>query len=93
MDGAPKPIDSKPGHILVVDDDPATRRMVTSYLQEHALSASSAADGRELSRHLAQGEPSLIILDLRRLFFGAAEGDLQFLIACRGCSINSEGGV
>jgi DNA-binding response OmpR family regulator len=65
MDGTPKSSDGKAGHILVVDDDPATRRMVTSYLQEHALSASSAADGRELSRHLAQGEPSLIILDLR----------------------------
>src|ERR1700722_12597124 len=65
MDGAPKSSDSKAGHILVVDDDPATRRMVTSYLQEHYVSASSAADGRELSRHLAQSEPSLIILDLR----------------------------
>src|SRR6202789_2616953 len=65
MDGTPKPGDGKAGHILVVDDDPATRRMVTSYLQEHYVSASSAADGRELSRHLAQSEPSLIILDLR----------------------------
>jgi two-component system OmpR family response regulator len=65
MDAEYKPADSRAGHILVVDDDPATRRMVTSYLREHDIPASSAADGRELSRHLAQGEPSLIILDLR----------------------------
>ena len=65
MDAAYKPVESRAGHILVVDDDPATRRMVTSYLREHDFPASSAADGRELSRHLAQSEPSLIILDLR----------------------------
>jgi two-component system, OmpR family, response regulator len=53
------------GHILVVDDDPATRRMVISYLQEHDLRASAAANGREVTQHLAAGEPSLIILDLR----------------------------
>ena len=53
------------GHILVVDDDPATRRMVISYLQEHDLRASAAANGREVTQHLAAGDPSLIILDLR----------------------------
>jgi DNA-binding response OmpR family regulator len=53
------------GQILIVDDDPATRRMVTSYLREHNLQASSVTNGRELKQHLASGEPSLIILDLR----------------------------
>jgi two-component system OmpR family response regulator len=53
------------GHILVVDDDPATRRMVISYLREHDLEASAAANGLEVTQHLAAGEPSLIILDLR----------------------------
>src|ERR1700744_6128975 len=53
------------GHILVVDDDPATRRMVTSYLREHDLQASAASNGREVTQHLAAGEPSLIIPDLR----------------------------
>jgi len=53
------------GHILIVDDDPATRRMVVSYLRDHDLQASAVSTGRELSQHLAMGEPSLIILDLR----------------------------
>src|SRR6202789_1605733 len=57
--------DSKTYNILVVDDDPATRRMVTSYFEEHAVSASSAGGREELTRHLAEGDPSLIILDLR----------------------------
>lgn len=57
--------DSPSGHILVVDDDPATRRMVTSYLREHDFEASSAANGREVTQHLSSGEASLIILDLR----------------------------
>jgi two-component system OmpR family response regulator len=66
MDGVLKPDESgKTGHILVVDDDPATRRMVTSYFEEHDIAASSASGRHELSRHLAGSEPSLIILDLR----------------------------
>src|SRR5258708_12991080 len=66
MDSAPKSDDDgRTYNVLVVDDDPATRRMVTSYFEEHAVSASSAAGRQELVRHLAEGDPSLIILDLR----------------------------
>src|ERR1700736_1967957 len=57
--------DGRTYHVLVVDDDPATRRMVTSYFEEHDVSASSAAGRQDLTRHLAEGEPSLILLDLR----------------------------
>src|SRR5260221_1389681 len=57
--------DGKNYNVLVVDDDPATRRMVTSYFEEHDVSTSSAAGRQDLTRHLAQGDPSLIILDLR----------------------------
>jgi two-component system, OmpR family, response regulator len=53
------------GPILVVDDDPATRRMLASYFEEHDMPASAAAGGRELARQLQAGEPSLVILDLR----------------------------
>ncbi len=66
MNGALNPNDdSKNYNVLVVDDDPATRRMVTSYFEEHDVSASSAAGRQDLTRHLAVSEPSLIILDLR----------------------------
>jgi DNA-binding response OmpR family regulator len=53
------------GHIVVVDDDPATRRIVTRYFREHDMPASSASGRQELIRHLASGAPTLIILDLR----------------------------
>jgi two-component system OmpR family response regulator len=53
------------GHIVVVDDDPATRRIVTSYFRDHDMPASSASGRQELIRHLASGAPTLIILDLR----------------------------
>jgi two-component system OmpR family response regulator len=66
MDGAKKiDTDSTSGHILVVDDDPATRRMVTSYFEEHDLQASAVAGRRELRLHLTNRTPSMIILDLR----------------------------
>src|SRR5882757_4822460 len=56
---------ARAAHILVVDDDPATRRMVTRYFEEHDFPASSAAGRQDLTRQLELGEPSLILLDLR----------------------------
>jgi DNA-binding response OmpR family regulator len=66
MDGTSKLEDgSTLDHILVVDDDPATRRMLTTYFEEHALQAVSVACRQELRRHLVSRMPSVIILDLR----------------------------
>ena len=56
---------AKLGRILVVDDDPATRRMLASYFEEHDMPASAAAGRQELVRQLQAEEPGLIILDLR----------------------------
>ncbi|HWW80038.1 MAG TPA: response regulator [Steroidobacteraceae bacterium] len=65
MDAPPKSGAGKTGPILVVDDDPATRRMLASYFQEHAMPASAAAGRQDLNRQLHADEPILIILDLR----------------------------
>jgi len=51
--------------VLVVDDDPLMKQMVVNYLEEHNLRACSVSGGAELARHLAEDEPSLVILDLR----------------------------
>ena len=51
--------------VLVVDDDDATRRMVTNYFQDRDVPTRSAANREEMIRQLAAAEPSLIILDLR----------------------------
>ncbi|HEY0342003.1 MAG TPA: response regulator [Steroidobacteraceae bacterium] len=65
MDAPSKSGVGKAGPILVVDDDPATRRMLASYFQEHDMPASAAAGRQDLNRQLHADEPSLIILDLR----------------------------
>ena len=51
--------------VLVVDDDPLMNQMIVDYLREHGMPALSASGGEEMARHLATGEPSLVILDLR----------------------------
>jgi two-component system, OmpR family, response regulator len=56
---------SQTARILVVDDDPAMRQMVVSYLEEQNMRAVPAAGKQELVRQLTSFEPSLVILDLR----------------------------
>jgi DNA-binding response OmpR family regulator len=53
------------GHIIVVDDDAALRQMVTRYLEDHDLPATSVSNRIELNRHFEGRHPSLIILDLQ----------------------------
>jgi two-component system OmpR family response regulator len=53
------------GQIIVVDDDPALRQMVTRYLEDHNVPATSVSNRVELNRHFEASDPSLIILDLR----------------------------
>jgi two-component system OmpR family response regulator len=53
------------GHIIVVDDDPSLRQMVTRYLEENNVPTKSASNRSELNRYFAVISPSLIILDLR----------------------------
>src|SRR3954469_21258370 len=55
----------KTGHILIVDDDPTMRQMVTGYFEEHNVPAGAVSRRSELTRHFAAANPSLIILDLR----------------------------
>jgi two-component system OmpR family response regulator len=55
----------KLGYILVVDDDPVMRQMVTGYFEDHNVPTHSASNPTEFSRHFARADPSLIILDLR----------------------------
>jgi len=51
--------------ILVVDDDSAMREMVVNHLKDHQISAIGVSGRQEMARHLAAGEPSLVLLDLR----------------------------
>lgn len=51
-------------HLLVVDDDPALRSLLSEYLGMNGLSVEAVADGTEMWRVLAQRLPDLVILDL-----------------------------
>jgi DNA-binding response OmpR family regulator len=53
-----------PPCILIVDDDPAVRELLTDYLTESGYEASGAAGGAELRAFLAQRSPDLVLLDV-----------------------------
>jgi two-component system, OmpR family, response regulator len=55
----------KISHIVIVDDDPAMRQLVTGYFREQQIPISAVSDRNELSRNLATMHPSLVLLDLR----------------------------
>jgi two-component system, OmpR family, response regulator len=52
-------------HILVVDDDPQIRNLLSEYLTENGMRVSSAATGREMMQILDEETIDLVILDLR----------------------------
>ncbi|HWE98498.1 MAG TPA: response regulator [Caulobacteraceae bacterium] len=54
----------EPGHILVVDDDPGIRDVVSEFLSRHGFSVDTAADSREMDRAAARRRPDLVVLDL-----------------------------
>jgi two-component system OmpR family response regulator len=68
--------------IIVADNDPAIRQMVSGYFEEQGMPVNAASSRRELYLHFVRGDPSLIILDLH---FGSGSG-LELLRQIRSCS-------
>jgi two-component system OmpR family response regulator len=56
-------MDSSP-HILVVDDDREIRDLVAKFLTRHSCRVTTAADGKEMRRALADRRIDLVVLDL-----------------------------
>jgi two-component system OmpR family response regulator len=56
--------DCSSSHILVVDDDPAVRHLISDYFGQHGIETVSATGRSAVARQLARGEASAIILDL-----------------------------
>jgi len=50
--------------ILVVDDDPRLRDLLTRYLGEQGFQVAALADARDLDRKLQRDPPHLVVLDL-----------------------------
>jgi two-component system, OmpR family, response regulator len=52
-------------HVLVVDDDPAIRELVTDYLGGNEMRVSAVADGKAMQDVLSQQVVDLVVLDLK----------------------------
>src|SRR6204780_1164789 len=52
-------------HILVIDDDPQIRALLSEYLTDNGLRVSVASSGDEMSKVLGEEAVDLIVLDLR----------------------------
>src|SRR5436853_7403037 len=50
--------------ILMVDDDPGIRDVVSDFLGRHGYNVETAADGREMDEALERGPVDLIVLDV-----------------------------
>ena len=57
--------DSNSPHVLVVDDDPAIRDLISEYLADNDLRVTVAIDGREMTAALKEHAIDLLVLDLR----------------------------
>ncbi|NIE78092.1 response regulator [Pantoea sp. Tr-811] len=55
---------TKPDHILIVDDDPEIRQLLSTYLDEAGFRTSVAGEGREMRKRLEEHRVDLVVLDL-----------------------------
>src|ERR1043165_2583848 len=58
------PGDERVGHILVVDDEPGLRDVVSDFLKKHGYTVDTAADSKEMERSLAHQPADLVVLDV-----------------------------
>ena len=50
--------------VLVVDDDPAIRQMLSEYLSEHGYDVACAASGEAMRAELERAQPAVVLLDI-----------------------------
>ena len=60
----PSPDPGRP-HVLVVDDDPGIRELVSDYLGSNEFRVTAVADGHAMQTALAEAVVDLVVLDLR----------------------------
>lgn len=54
----------QPGRVLVVDDDPAMRQMIITYLERHRCLAVGAGGLEDVAHQATSGQFSLVVLDV-----------------------------
>src|SRR5579859_923097 len=72
------PLTDQPARILVVDDDPASLDLVTTWLQSHGYSVSRAAEGNRAILLGTEEKFDLVILDVHMPTYDGIE-ILRFL--------------
>ncbi|HBZ93870.1 MAG TPA: DNA-binding response regulator, partial [Pseudomonas sp.] len=55
---------SRPDHILIVDDDPEIRQLLSTYLSDAGYQTSVASQGVEMRKRLEEQLIDLVVLDL-----------------------------
>ena len=61
---APRSDGGVPVRILMVDDDPGIRDVVSDFLRRHGFAVETAGDGREMESVLSRGPVDLVVLDI-----------------------------
>ena len=51
-------------HILIVDDEPDIRNLISEILMDEGYSVATAANGQEANQQLSRKQPNLILLDI-----------------------------
>jgi two-component system, OmpR family, phosphate regulon response regulator OmpR len=67
----------RPHHLYVVEDDPALRDMLASYLEKQGLAVTAMASAQDLLKRIDRLRPDLIVLDIN------LPGGLSGLDACQ----------
>ena len=60
-------------HLLVVDDDPAIRKMLTLLLESAGYAVQTATDGSDALSVIEAGQPDLLLVDLQMPGMGGLE--------------------
>src|SRR5271167_3396232 len=56
--------DPPPSRVLMVDDDPGIRDVVSEFLTRHGYVVETAGDAAEMEQALSRGTPDLVVLDV-----------------------------
>lgn len=73
------------GHVLVVDDTPQIRSLVSIILQSEGYRVTTAANGREALERITEETPDVVLLDLTMPVMSGWE--LQQVLRARGYAI------
>jgi two-component system, OmpR family, response regulator len=59
------PVSTRAARVLVIDDDPSMKHMLSNYLEQHDMHVTVASQRQDVVRQFAMSEPNVILLDLR----------------------------